>query len=238
MYIGGNFRSLLLLLVVVLPYSFLHVTVTGIRVTYQYQYQYEQQDGHQEDHYQRELSSVPFKESLLPCPKPQGVNLRGRGEAWVDFSRSTIFKHPNGKGEYIFERDMTLRLSNFSNFVSLISYDDKCQLEKLHCSHVTYHEQHGLEGVNHKKLAHDLMIKQIGGAFYDLAAARIYPSTELVRHGWHTNICIGEEQNVTLFDFGSFAYMKDNISIDEAAKHLEETKHKAIERLVYGRPIL
>lgn len=128
MYIGGNFRSLLLLLVVVLPYSFLHVTVTGIRVTYQYQYQYEQQDGHQEDHYQRELSSVPFKESLLPCPKPQGVNLRGRGEAWVDLSRSTIFKHPNGKGEYIFERDMTLRLSNFSNFVSLISYDDKCQV--------------------------------------------------------------------------------------------------------------
>ena len=125
-----------------------------------------------------------------------GVDHRG-GQRWVQVLDYRVIKHQNPK-DYAHEKNISMLLSHYPHFVTLLSHDDDCRLLTFERLFTMKKQQLNL---THAKPQLDLM-------FDTLTNEGLFPSYEFY-YGLCCNLWVGDRQNLTMFDFHQYGRWTD-----------------------------
>lgn len=127
------------------------------------------------------------------CKRPESAETRQSG--WVDVRKSYVLKHVGFVEQYHKEKRLTHELGQYPHFVSLLGYDDRCQV--LNISKAKFTRDPVCMSPN--------IERQVRYIFAVLEMLRIEPSVEFY-YGWENNIFIDSKMSITMFDFGNYYY--------------------------------
>ena len=136
------------------------------------------------------------------CRRPRASQTAGGqplSSRLVTIKPYVVVKYHATFKQYEHEKNISLTLSRFPSFVTLLNYDDDCQL-------LYYERLFQAARFNPPLVANKAyLIEQLEHIFDILTNLKIRPSTEFF-YGFCCNMWIGELQNITMFDFHSYEH--------------------------------
>jgi len=173
---------------------------------------------------------VPIHDPRPCAPKPPDAMIR-HSNAWVHMNNYTVTKFPGFDKffGYAHEKKVSQMLSQYPNFVTLLSWNDACGLLVFERLFPAKEFPHRMVPKLENWTAVEDQIHDIWEVF---ERYRIIPSTEFLMG--QNNIFIGAEGNVTMFDFHAYRYEGDghhnppdfNTTLPLKYKLLEDLRRK------------
>ena len=157
----------------------------------------------------------------LPPDLPNRAAVR-----WVQVENFTVTKIHAFRHDYMHEKQVSQMLSNYSNFVTLLDYDDDCFKLKFERLFPAEGFPRTLGGINNDTWTN--IETQIHSIFEVFSTKQIQSSHEYLMG--LNNIYIGSRGNVTMFDFHEYRYQNDTRMGGKPSgfqyNHTLETEHK------------
>lgn len=144
------------------------------------------------------LTNKDICEQQYNSTPPPNALIR-HGHAWVLIEDYHVLKHPSSRNEYFHEKEIATRLGKYPHFNKLLSFGDDCEVlvfERL------FPRQKGFKYPAENTFNNTLLRQQLDSIFLTFGIEEIEPSLEIFMG--LNNIFIGEEQNITMFDYHAY----------------------------------